>query len=130
METMMSIAHILRDEHYNHVLVLVDPKLKARLLQEWELHSLDGRKLSEQFSITSLPQRAQDAQICLASVFDIQTQIGVDMAQPFFTLFDAVILCDGASTMHGPVWHQIVAIFTIMDVHLLHVRALVSEESA
>ncbi|GHO82301.1 hypothetical protein [Dictyobacter formicarum] len=130
METIMSIVQILRDEHYDHVLLLVDPKLKARVLEAWEHQSLDGHTLSEQFPATSLPQCAQETRICIASVFDIQTQIGVDMTQPFFTRFDAIILCDGPSTVHGPVWHQIVEIFTILDVRMLQVRSLVSEESA
>jgi hypothetical protein len=126
METMIAIAHFLRQTPCKHVLLLVNPKIKARMLEDWE--SADGRRLSKQFSLTSMPQNAQDAQVCIASVFDIQVQIGVDSTQPFFKMFDAVVLCDDVSTNRGPAWHQIVELFTIMDTRVLELCSLLSEE--
>lgn len=85
----------------------------------------DGKKA---FSVTAQPQEAQQAQVCLACVFDIQIKVGVDRTVPFFDLFDAVILGDPPGTQHGPAWHQIIEIFRLKEIRLVEFRALLSEE--
>ncbi|BCL79573.1 hypothetical protein ccbrp13_60830 [Ktedonobacteria bacterium brp13] len=128
METMMiSLAQFLRSAPCRHLLVIVPPKLKATLLKGWQQKPADGLTHIEQFSVTFSPQYAQDADICIASIFDIQVQIGVDRTLPFYRLFDVVVLGD-ADAAHGPVWHRIIEeIFPMLGTRVLPL-SLLSEE--
>src|SRR2546430_927970 len=76
---MIAIERFLRYTQCQRVLLLVSPKLQTKMIEIWE-HAVswgDERTRTEQFSMTSMPQKAQEAQVCIATVFDIQVHIGV-----------------------------------------------------
>jgi hypothetical protein len=127
--SIIAIERFLRYTQCQRVLLLVNPKLKTKIIEAWKqaVSWEDGRKLSEQFSVTSIPQNAEGAQVCIASVFDIQAHIGIDSTRPFFNAFDALVLYDVPNNP-GPAWSQIVEIFATMDIPVIGLSSRLSEE--
>jgi hypothetical protein len=126
--SIISIERILRYTQCQRVLLLVSPKLKTKMIEIWEqaVSWENGRKLNEQFSITSAPQNAEVTQVCIATVFDIQVHIGIDSMQPFFKAFDAIVLYEPINP--GPAWSQIVEIFATMGTPVIGLSSQLSKE--
>jgi hypothetical protein len=123
----IEIERLLRYIPCQHLLVLVSPQAKAKLMARWKKAiSVDGHKLSEQFSLTTMPQNAQDAQLCIASVFDIQMQVDVASTHHFFKSFDAVMIY-GVPSSPGPAWSQIVDLFA-SNTCVIGLSATLTEE--
>src|SRR5258708_4625922 len=91
--SMITIERFLRYTQCQRILLLVTPHRKAKLIEGWEKAKSweDGSKLSEHFSGSFTPQNDQQDQITIATVFDIQTQVGNEKAHPFFKAFDVII---------------------------------------
>jgi hypothetical protein len=127
--SLITIERFLRYTLCRRVLLLVNPKRKAEMIERWEQGAAweDGGKRAAQFSMTPLPQYAQEAQLCIATVFDLQMQSGLDSQHPFFQAFDAVLLYD-VPTNPGPGWHQIVEIFAARNTRVIGLSSQMSEE--
>ena len=100
---LIALERFLRYAQCHHLLVLVSKKNLAKMMRTWE-HAVswdDDRQLSTQFQMTSMPQDAQEVQVCITSVFDIQMHISIALPNPFFKGFDAVLVYD-LSAILGP----------------------------
>jgi hypothetical protein len=121
------LVRLLRYIPCQHLLVLVTPQAKAKLIAAWnKATSIDGHKLSDQFSLTTMPQNAQDARLCIASIFDIQMQVGVASTQHFFKSFDSVVIY-GVPSNPGPAWSHIVDLFA-SNTCVIGLSATLTEE--
>jgi hypothetical protein len=127
--SLIEIERFLRYTPCQRVLLLVGPKCKAPLIERWEhAVSWEGEGyFASHVSMTPLPQKALETQLCIATVFDIQVHVGVDARYPFFKAFDVVILSD-VPTNPGPAWHQIVEIFAARETHVIGLSSQLTEE--
>ena len=127
--SIIAIERLLRYTPCQHILLLVASKIQAHMIERWEYAASweDGHPLIAQFAVTSMPQHAQEAQVCLATVFDIQVHIGVDSTLPFFKMFDVIVLYD-IPTHPGHTWSQIVEIFSALGTCVIGLSSLLSEE--
>lgn len=126
---LIALERFLRYAQCHHLLVLVSKKNLAKMMRTWE-HAVswdDDRQLSTQFQMTSMPQDAQEVQVCITSVFDIQMHISIALPNPFFKGFDAILVYD-LSAIPGPALYQIVDLFAANETSVIGFSSLLSEE--
>jgi hypothetical protein len=126
---LLALERFLRSAQCHHLLVLVSKKNLARMMRTWEqaVSWDDDRHLSAQFQMTSMPQDAQEAQVCLTSVFDLQLHISLTLTNPFFQGFDAVLLYD-LSAIIGPALHLIMDLFAVNGTSVVGLSSVLSQE--
>ena len=127
--TMIAIERFMRSMQFQRILLLVDPKRKARVIEIWEQafpHDT-GFTYKNQFSMTSTSLRFQEAQVCIATTIDIQHHVEIDPLAPFFQTFDAILLYE-VPINPGPVWTQIVELFLSLDASVIGLSSLLSQE--
>lgn len=127
--SLVYIERLLQQNPQQHILWLVTPKRKAVCMKAWE-HAFsweDGSSLKDRFSITTLPQNARDAQVCIAAVSDIQLSVGVDPGHAFFQAFRAGIFFD-VLAHPGPAWTHIMEIFLAQDKSVIGLSSTMSQE--
>jgi hypothetical protein len=126
---LIALERFLRYAQCHHLLVLVSKKNLAKMMRTWE-HAVswdDDCHLTALFQMTSMPQDAQEAQVCITSVFDIQMHISLSLTDPFFKGFDAVLMYD-LSVIIGPALHQIMDLFAVNGTSVVGLSSLLSEE--
>ena len=126
---LIALERFLRYAQCHHLLVLVSKKNLAKMMRTWE-HAVsweDDRQLSALFQMTSMPQDAMEAQVCITSVFDIQMHISIAPTHPFFKGFDAIFVYD-LSAIIGPALYQIVDLFAVNETSVIGFSSLLSEE--
>ncbi len=92
---------ILLLAQHNHIQEVVTLYQQARSFT-------DNLPLASHFPVTTHLQQAEQARVCISSVFEIQKHIGEgDSLLAFLALFDALIIYR-VPEQPGPVWQQIV----------------------
>jgi hypothetical protein len=123
------LERFLRYAQCHHLLVLVSKKNLPKMMRTWE-HAVswdDDRHLTAQFQMTSMPQDAQEVQVCITSVFDIQMHITIALTHPFFKGFDAILVYDVPAIL-GPALHQIVDLFAVNETRVVGFSSTLSQE--
>jgi hypothetical protein len=128
--TFLAMDRFLRYTSVQHLLLLVPQTMKEQILNVWH-HTVawsNGRKLAEQFSLLSTPSRDQiTAELCIATIIDIQRHVGIDVTLPFFKAFDVVLVYEVPSCP-GPAWIQAVDCFAVSGARVIGLSSTLSEE--
>jgi hypothetical protein len=125
--TMLTISYVLRIPPFQRILLLVPPQRKTEVIEIWEQTLHWEGKPKEVFSMTSMPQHAQEAQVCIVTVADIQRHVEIDPMYPFFQTFDVLLLYD-VPVHPGPIWHQIVELSISFDTCVIGLSSLLSSK--
>ena len=128
--TFLAIDRFLRYTSVQHLLLLVPQTMKKQLLNVWHrtVAWSNGRKLAEQFSLLSMPSRDQiTAELCIATIIEIQKQVGVDVTLPFFKAFDVVLVYE-IPPYPGPAWIQAIDGFAASGARVIGVSSQLSKE--
>jgi hypothetical protein len=130
--TFLAIDRLLRYTSVRHLLLLVPPKRKGQMIEAWNnaVAWSNGRKLAEQFSLLSAPSLLRDqitAELCIATIIDIQKHVGVDVTLPFFKAFD-IVLAYEVPACPGPAWIQAVDCFAFSGARIIGLSSTLSEE--
>lgn len=126
----LAIDRFLRYTQVRHLLLLVPPKRKGQVIEAWNnaVAWSNGRKLSEQFSLLSVPSHDQiTAELCIVTIIDIQKSVGVDMTHSFFKAFDIVLVYEVPSSP-GPAWIQAIDCFAAAGAQVIGLSSTLSEE--
>lgn len=102
----LTLAAITRLPQGKRLLVLAGKKER----KETFLTAAKSMASLEQVTLTDAPRDFLQCQVCLATVFDIQVQIGVEASHPFFQQFD-VLLVYGIPDRLGPTWYHVLELF-------------------
>ena len=127
---LIAIERFLRYMQCQHILVLVSKQKQSKMIRTWEqaVSWEDDRKLTELFRMTSMVHDAEEAHVCITNVFDIQTQVSVDVIHPFFKIFDAILVYD-IPAIPGPGLHQIMELFVANDTCVIGLSSALTEEA-
>ncbi|GHO50853.1 hypothetical protein [Ktedonospora formicarum] len=126
---LMGIEHLLHQNPHQHLLWLVKRHQKAVCLKAWEQAQAwgDGSPLRDRFTMTPLPQKASEAQVCIAAVTDIQLAVDITPRHPFFLTLDAV-LCSEVLDHPGPALTHMLEIFCSLEKRVIGLGATILED--
>jgi hypothetical protein len=84
----------------------------------------DAQPLEAHFPMTTRLQDAEQARVCISSVFDIQKQFGDELGLlAFLALFDALIIYR-VPAQPGPTWQQIIDLVAASGSPVIGLRVL------
>lgn len=103
------VERVLRYSEYHRVCLLVPFHLHARCVEVWNsrVSPEDQRRPAGLFETVCTPALITESQLCITTVRDIQTQVGLDGQHPFYHAFDVLVVQD-VPARPGPAWTRIV----------------------